>query len=472
MGGGVSPLSAAVLDVGFPQQGKSRLTAYISSIVAVADTYIAQLAQEKLNKAREDGQTDLPAALTVDSIGMQSVTLPEIFYRCSPDWPQTEEAQMLHHRDIPSRACRSMILNMDEGYEFLGALSVNAGGAAAGSKDTGPCAYASTLNTLLGTGKLQRSTRSSGSYGSSNSAIVKLDLLENLHPEMLIKIERGLVGNHVQATKERFLFSAGRACKRHDALPDGFRLPAGVNSRWTRVWPRALAGTSITSPHTPPRMTSNHTHCKRTTFPTSRKATTWALQVATSPVLGTGSRCAFRRARKDRVSDLCNNSNKKCCPTSRSTSLLRYHSRNLPVCSFSASSLSKAFSPRMQTKRATAPRRLSVAQRPARSAQGPQDARLCGEPPTHAIPIEVPVDDVELASRIIRISLLFLAALMPEPQEQAPGLSHALSLHVPVLGDCDTGRFAVPYATQGHEDDASNNKRSEASADLLRRRVT
>ena len=266
MGGGVSPLSAAVLDVGFPQQGKSRLTAYISSTVALADTYIAQLAQEKLSESREDGQAYLPAALTVHSIGMQSVTMPEFFYWCSPDWPQTEEAQMLHHRDIPSRACRSMILNMDEGYEFLGALSVNAGGAAAGSKDTGPCAHASTLNTPLGTGKLQRSTRSSGSYGSSNSAIVNLDLLENLHPEMLIKIERGLVGNHVHATKERFLFSEGRACKRHDALPDGFRLPAGVNSRWTRVWPRALAGTSMTSPHTPPQITSNHTHCKRTTF--------------------------------------------------------------------------------------------------------------------------------------------------------------------------------------------------------------
>ena len=72
----------------------------------------------------------------VHSIGMQSVTLPEFFYRCSPDWPQTEEAQMLHHRDIPSRAWRSMILNINEGYEFLGALSVSAGGA--GSKDTGP----------------------------------------------------------------------------------------------------------------------------------------------------------------------------------------------------------------------------------------------------------------------------------------------------------------------------------------------
>ena len=38
---------------------------------------------------------------------------------------------------------------------------------------------------------------------------------------------------------------------------------------------------------------------------------------------------------------------------------------------------------------------------------------------THAIPIEVSVDDAELASRIIRISLL-IKALMPEPQGQAP----------------------------------------------------
>ena len=130
---------------------------------------------------------------------------------------------------------------------------------------------------------------------------------------------------------------------------------------------------------------------------TSRKATTWALQVATSSVLGTGSRCAFVMCKSTGTKRPCigslqdrniqtppssclHNSNNKCCPTSRSTSLPRHHSRNLPVSSFCATSLSKAFSPRMQTKRATTPRRLSTAQRRARSAHGPQDARLCGAP--------------------------------------------------------------------------------------------
>ena len=156
-----------------------------------------QLAQEKLNKTNEGGQAFLPAALTVHSIGMQSVTIPEFFHRCSPDWPQTEDAQMLHHRDIPSRAWRSMNLNMNEQYEFLGALNASAGGAAAGSKDTGPCAHASTLNTQLGIGKMQRSTRSSGSAVAQTAQYC---------------------GSRIQAAR---------------CLPDDFRLPAGVNSRWT-----------------------------------------------------------------------------------------------------------------------------------------------------------------------------------------------------------------------------------------------
>ena len=130
---------------------------------------ISAARQKPPDTARENGPSDLPAALTVHSIGMQSVTMPEFFYRCSPDWPQMEEAQMLHHRDIPSRAWRSMILNMDEGYEFPSASAL-----ALPQQVPEILGHASTLNTVLGTGNMQRSTRSSGSYGSSNSAVVNL----------------------------------------------------------------------------------------------------------------------------------------------------------------------------------------------------------------------------------------------------------------------------------------------------------
>eukprot|EP00973_Karenia_brevis_P039187 5412640-Karenia_brevis.AAC.1 len=153
----------------------------------------------------------------------------EFFARCSPDWPMADafpgRCNCFWHRRVGV---------LDEVYEMWRDLGITNGDVRVGSKkDSGPCTYASTFNTLVGTWKTQRSTRSSGSYGGSRSDPITIDLLGNAHGKMAVQVERGLIGNHVQACKERWILTAGRATKRHDALPADFRLPPGVESRWT-----------------------------------------------------------------------------------------------------------------------------------------------------------------------------------------------------------------------------------------------
>ena len=220
-------LSSGAFFVGDPQQGKSRLHGYIAGVLAAVDEYVADLAQQKLDSLDMTENLRKPSSLTVNSIGFQSITMAELFARCNGDWPLVEE--------FPTwKLWFSRIGNLDEAYELLKDLGLcGVDSRTPPSKEAGPCAHASTLNTLLGTGKTQRSTRSSGSYGSSKTPPVNVDILANLHWKMLTQMERGATGNHVQATKERFLYCAGRADKRHDALPDGYPLPPGVPSRWT-----------------------------------------------------------------------------------------------------------------------------------------------------------------------------------------------------------------------------------------------
>ncbi|CAK0878523.1 unnamed protein product, partial [Prorocentrum cordatum] len=136
------------------------------------------------------------------------------------------------------RAWYSTMVNLDEAYSFLGQLGLTATDARGGAaRDTAPSQHASTLNTLIGTGKLQSDTRTSGSYGSVGSPAVNVAIIGNWHWKMLMAVERGHVGNHVAATKERSIYCAGPAAKRHEPLPADFEMPRDENGvaypRWT-----------------------------------------------------------------------------------------------------------------------------------------------------------------------------------------------------------------------------------------------
>ena len=63
-------------------------------------------------------------------------------------------------------------------------------------------------------------------------------MLGNMHPENAKPVERGLIGSHTEATKERvFLFIAKRV-QPHSALPEGYVLPDGDDPwAWTQLDP-------------------------------------------------------------------------------------------------------------------------------------------------------------------------------------------------------------------------------------------
>ena len=224
-----TPLSGGAFYVGDSQQGKSRLNGYVSHLVSAIDDFVANIVKNKLDAFVPAEGMAKPKSVKVKTVGVYSLTMPEFFARCNGDWPQVE--------DWPEEIKRfwwSTVANLDEAYEFLRELGlITPDSGATSNKEKGPNAHASTLNTLLGTGKTQRNTRTSGGYGDSRTCPVTLDILANLHPKMLIQMERGLIGNHVQETRARFLYCAGKSCKRHDALPEDFVLPPGVTSRWT-----------------------------------------------------------------------------------------------------------------------------------------------------------------------------------------------------------------------------------------------
>jgi hypothetical protein len=157
-------------------------------------------------------------------------TVTEFFVRTNGDWPQVEPPDG-PLPGIPKRIVDSNLVSPDELYGFNACFGL--GGDEDSKGKAGPNKHASTLNTLLNTGKTQRDTRHSGHHGSSATKPVNVAVVGNTHWKTFIGMERGLVGNHVQCTKERFVVTAGEACRRHDALPLDFVLPPDVPSRWT-----------------------------------------------------------------------------------------------------------------------------------------------------------------------------------------------------------------------------------------------
>ena len=88
------------------------------------------------------------------------------------------------------------------------------------------------MNTLISSGKTRRATRTSTNFGESRGRSVSISILGNGHPEKFIPMDRGSLGSHTAATKERFLICLDHSTARHAALPSNMQLPEGV-SPWT-----------------------------------------------------------------------------------------------------------------------------------------------------------------------------------------------------------------------------------------------
>ena len=234
---GATPLSSIQFYVGDAQQGKSRLAAISAAIVGTTDECVRKLVQDFLDNMDLPHGYERPTSLTVRSTGVMDFTPAEFFARGAGDWPMVKEfpemAKLL--AELGPRPWYNLTANVDEAYPFMqqmGWMQEKSGGGQTGSA---PSQNASRLNTLLGTGKLQRDTKTSGNFGGVASGSVNLQILGNLHWLMLIHLERGNFGGDVQQAKARAVYVAGQATKRHADLPSDFILPESVPTRWPIV---------------------------------------------------------------------------------------------------------------------------------------------------------------------------------------------------------------------------------------------
>ena len=229
------PVVAAVFQIGEPQAGKSRLFAICEEIFDACDDVVEEEVKRLVNAARgpqAQGQNEAQLPVTVKSMNLQSFTFVEFFYRCSSGFPQVEfeEGDRRTQAAVPANVWAGRAFNLDEAYELFEGLNLI--GTARADKDRAPSVHASTLNTLIGSGKTRRATRTSTNYGDVRGKPVSISILGNAHPSKFIAIDRAMVGNHTACTKERFLICLDHSAARHAALPEDATLPPDVD-RWT-----------------------------------------------------------------------------------------------------------------------------------------------------------------------------------------------------------------------------------------------
>eukprot|EP00969_Alexandrium_andersonii_P364738 15464758-Alexandrium_andersonii.AAC.1 len=112
-----TPLSIPVFYVGDPQQGKSRLTAFIAQVTAFADEFLACKVQEQLDTTEAPAGVTKPARLTIKTLGMMDFTAREFFARSSGDWPQMSAGDAFDLDSFPGsqpRAWHALLVNIDE----------------------------------------------------------------------------------------------------------------------------------------------------------------------------------------------------------------------------------------------------------------------------------------------------------------------------------------------------------------------
>ena len=242
---GPTPISAMALCAGDAQQGKSRLTAAVCAMIAAADDNIAGIVQQMPppeNVNPEEWYQQMPKQFTVRTVGVQDFTPPEQFARCSGEWPQTKEAPDLMDSmpHLKPRAWYSTMVNLDEAYSFLGKIGLTAGDVRGSHSRQGNCSVRTRFLLEHAIGYRQNSARHENErmlwrFGHNRC---QLDNRWKLALEDVGRCGTGLVGNHVAATKERSLYCAGAAAKRHEDLSADFVLGED-QPRWT--WPPLTA---------------------------------------------------------------------------------------------------------------------------------------------------------------------------------------------------------------------------------------
>ena len=158
----------------------------------------------------------------------------ELFEKCSGDSQQLDNPDELGVPSLRGSVHLGRFANTDEVYAPFAAFGLVRDEKARSSANALVVnQHAGTLNRLLQWGECARQTMSSGSYGGGLTRPVSFAWVGNIHPEIGVPMDRGDIGSHTGATKERLFIYTARPVPPHSEIPPEYDLPAD-HERW--IW--------------------------------------------------------------------------------------------------------------------------------------------------------------------------------------------------------------------------------------------
>ncbi|CAK0801158.1 unnamed protein product [Prorocentrum cordatum] len=241
--GSPTQLNVVAVLTNFPQTRKSQMTKLAKEIGDCLDAKIlakleAKVAEEleARNRPVDIGGPGAPpkAPPRVASAVLASFTPAKFFEKMSGDAQQLDNAEDVGLPSLLGSVHLGRLANADEVYAPFAAFGLIRDDSHRSSTNAQTVnEHAGTLNRLLQWGECPRATKSSGSYGGGLTPAVSLAWLGNIHPEIAVPMDRGALGSHAGATKERMFFYTGRPEPPHSALPDAYELPE--NHAWAEL---------------------------------------------------------------------------------------------------------------------------------------------------------------------------------------------------------------------------------------------
>lgn len=225
-----TPLNCAGTLIGYPQTRKSQMTKMSKEIQGELDAFVQEEIRRRVDEAGEDA-----SLLRCASLSLSSFTPTLFFERCSGDFQVVLNPEEFKTDEVRKPVHFGRSANADELYQVFNDLGMTQGDKKKPQQASNVVnEYAGMFNRFLQFGESSRATKTGGSYGEGRVPPVSFALLGNMHPEMGVPMERGEIGSHIGATKERLLLYGAPRVQPHDALPDGYTLPDGVTP-WSWV---------------------------------------------------------------------------------------------------------------------------------------------------------------------------------------------------------------------------------------------
>ena len=222
--GSESPVNAVSINVGYPQTRKSTMTKATKDFGEELDAQVRQVVNDIL--VSNDATAEAGRIKVTTSV-LSSFTPAVLFERCSGDYAQVQDAASIQCDGLAAGLHMGRLANIDEVYacfQEFGLVHDEGKGRKGGGGGNVVNQHVGTFNRFLQFGECARATKTAGSYGEGAVAPTTLGLVGNMHPDMAIAMDRGDIGNHTGALKERFIIFTAPRVQPHEELPEALRV--------------------------------------------------------------------------------------------------------------------------------------------------------------------------------------------------------------------------------------------------------